>query len=40
MRSLDVDDAEREWMLDEGRLRGDVVKVYLLSQLQGQGMIM
>lgn len=33
VRHLDVDDAERERMLDEGKRRGDVAEAYLLGQL-------
>lgn len=39
VQHLDVDDAERERMLDEGKRRGDVAEELLLSQLQNQGMI-
>lgn len=39
MRNLDIDDAERERMLDEGKRRGDAAEAYLLSQLKSQGMI-
>lgn len=36
---MDVEDAERERMLDEGKRRGDVAEAYLLSQLKSQGMV-
>lgn len=39
VRNLDVDDAERERMLDKGKRRGDVAEAYLLSELKSQGMI-
>lgn len=39
VRNLDVEDAERERMLDDGKQRGDAAEAYLLSQLESQGMI-
>lgn len=39
VRHLDVDDAERERMLDDGKRRGDAAEAYLLSQLKNQRMI-
>lgn len=39
VRNLDVDDAERERMLDEGKRRGDDTEASLLSVLESQGRI-
>lgn len=39
VRNLDVDDAERERMLEEGKRRGDTAEAYLLSQLKQQRII-
>lgn len=39
VRNMDVDDAEHERMLDEGKRRADVTEAYLLDELRLQGMI-
>lgn len=39
VRNLDVEDAERERMLEDGKRRGDAAEAYLLSQLKQQRII-
>lgn len=39
VRNLDVEDAERERMLEDGKRRGDAAEAFLLGQLESQGMI-
>lgn len=39
VRNLDIDDAERERMLEEGKRRGEACEAYLLSVLETQGRI-